>query len=95
MTPYLSAPNDEFDRLVRRTPPGMMFWAGTCTDPKATCGGCQHFGYSVPIRNSAGNALETREYPSRCALFNKHTKEHSKKLPAGTPACRYFEPKKP
>jgi hypothetical protein len=90
MTPHLTTSNQELDLLVRQTPKGMMYWAGTCTDPVATCGGCSHYGYEDVIRDDAGNALNTRKYPSRCALFHSYTKQHGNPLPQNTPACKYF-----
>ena len=44
MTPYLTNPDSEFASLIRQTPKGMMYWSGTATDPKATCGRCKHYG---------------------------------------------------
>jgi len=93
MTPYLTAPNVELDRLVRQTPPGMMYWSGTSADPKAACGGCRHYGYDSVVRDDAGNALTTHKHPSSCALFHKHTEHHGKALPPVTLACKYFEAK--
>jgi hypothetical protein len=37
-----------------------MFWAGTRSDPNATCFDCKHYGYICVVRNDAGNAIETR-----------------------------------
>jgi hypothetical protein len=91
MTPNLTAPNKELNRLVRQTPEGMMFWSGTCSDPTATCGGCRHFGYEVVIRNEAGNAVDTRGYPNSCALYRKYTGRHGKPFDEKTAACKYFE----
>jgi hypothetical protein len=73
VTPNLTTPNPELDRLVRQTPSGMMFWSGTCSNPAAACGGCKHFGYEMVTRNEAGNAIDTRKYPNRCSLYEKHT----------------------
>jgi hypothetical protein len=95
MTPHLTTPDPELNRLVKRTPPGMMYWSGTCTDLKATCGACHHFGYSVVVRNDAGNAINTSKYPDRCALAHSYTKKHGERLPQDTPACKYFEHKQP
>jgi hypothetical protein len=91
MTPNLTAPNQELDRLIRQTPSGMMNWSGTSSDPAATCGGCRHFGYEDAVRNFVNNVVETHEYPSRCALYRKHTGHHSKPFNQKTPACKYFE----
>lgn len=93
MLPLTSA-NPELDRQIRQTPAGMMFWAGTCPDPKATCGACTYFGYEVPVRNSAGNAVTARKYPARCELYWKHTKRHGDTFSAATSACKYFAKKK-
>jgi hypothetical protein len=93
MMPHLTVSNPELDRLIRRTPAGMMFWSGTCTDPAATCGGCQHYGYQTVIRDDAGNALSTRKRPTSCALYKKHTERDGASLDPKTPACKYHEAK--
>lgn len=95
MMNYLIAPNQELDRLIRQTPQGMMFWAGTCSDANATCGGCKHFGYSTVVRNEAGNAVSARKYPASCSLYKKNTARDGKALDQKTPACKYFETKQP
>ena len=88
---HLTIPSHRLDRLVRRTPEGMMFWSGTCADPTATCGGCHHFGYESVTRNDAGNVVTARKYPVSCALYKKHTGQHGAALGPKTPACKYFE----
>ena len=94
MTIHLTKPNPELARMVARTPPGMMFWSGTSSDPKATCAGCKYFGYSEVIRNEAGNAVNTISHPAGCALyFRRMGKPVKKPLRRDTPACKYFEPK--
>jgi hypothetical protein len=90
---YLTNPNPEFARLVQQTPEGMMFWSGTCIDRNATCAQCRHYGYTFVVRNDAGNAVDTRKYPSSCALYHKHTGRHGKPFDPKTPACKYFEKK--
>lgn len=95
MPNHLTSPNPELDRLVRQTPEGMMFWSGTCSDASAMCGGCKHYGYEVVVRNDAGNGVGAHKYPSRCALYRKHMRRHGKPLDEKTPACKYFEAKKP
>jgi hypothetical protein len=92
--PNLTAPNLELDRLIRRTPAGMMHWSGTCSDPAATCSACKHFGFETVQRNDAGNAVGARKYPERCALYKKRTGELGAKFPGSTLACKYFEKKK-
>jgi hypothetical protein len=85
MTRHLTAPDAKIDALVKATPPGaMMFWAGTCADEKATCGGCSHFGF----HDSDGDT-----YPSHCALFFKHAHRPGGRLPPDTSACKYFSRK--
>ena len=91
---YLTSPNPDLDRLIRQTPPGMMFWSGTCTDPGATCGGCRHYGYVITVRNDAGNAVTTRKRPTACALYHKHMARDGGTLDPKTPACKYHESKK-
>ena len=90
---YLTNPNPEFTRLVVRTPAGMMFWAGTCSDPEATCAGCKYYGYTSVLRDSAGNAIETPGHPTSCALYYKHTGKSGKSISPKTSACKYFENK--
>jgi hypothetical protein len=88
----LTISNPELDCLVRRTPrEGMMFWSGTSADPAATCGGCQHFGFTAVIRDGAGNALTTRKHPTCCALFKKYARRPGVPLDPKTPGCRYHE----
>ena len=94
----LTAPNQELDRLVRQTPPGMMFWAGTCADPTATCSGCKHYGGNAfTVRNDAGNAVTSRKQrkPPKecCALYKQHTGRRGKPFDPKTPACKYYEAK--
>lgn len=92
---HLTQPNVLLDPLIKQTPPGMMFWSGTCADPVATCGTCAHLGYDDVIRNDAGNAVDCRKHPASCALFHRHTKQNGQPLPPSTPACKYFEAKRP
>jgi hypothetical protein len=96
MTPHLTVPSKELDRLIRQTPPqSMMFWAGTCADPAATCGGCQHYGYESVTRNKAGDAVETHKHPASCALYKKHhwAGRDGKPFDPATRACKYFAAK--
>jgi hypothetical protein len=95
MTPNLTAPNRALDRLIAQTPPGMMFWSGTCADPTATCGSCKYFGYETVVRNEAGNSVITRKYPSSCSLYKKHTGKDGKPFDRATTACKYHEAKQP
>jgi hypothetical protein len=83
----------ELDHMIKRTPRGMMFWSGTCSDPAATCEGCRHYGFETAIRNAYGNVVSTRECGTRCALYHKHTGEIGDSLHRTTPACKYFEAK--
>lgn len=93
MQPYLTTSNRDLDRLIRQTPEGMMFWAGTCADPTATCAGCRHYGFDAVTRNDAGNAMTTCRYSTRCSLYRKHTGQPGASLDPKTPACKYFEAK--
>jgi hypothetical protein len=95
MSVPLTVPDPEFARLVRQTPEGMMFWSGTCNVPRATCGACEHYGYSIVVRNDAGNAVSTHKCPGSCALYQKYSSRQGKTVPKGTPACKYFEAKQP
>jgi hypothetical protein len=91
----LTYANQELERLVRRTPEGMMFWSGTCADPTATCSGCRHFGYDTVVRDAAGNALTAHKRPTSCALYKKHMERDGAPLDPKTPACKYFEVRRP
>jgi len=93
MMSYLTSPDPEFDRRARRTPKGMMYWAGTCSDPAATCGGCRHYGYMSVIRNASGNAIRTIAHATGCGLYHKYTGRHGAEVKRTTPACKYFEPR--
>jgi hypothetical protein len=95
MTLHLVSSNPRLDQLIRQTPKGMMFWSGTCSDPDATCGGCEHYGYTTVTRNAAGNTADVHRYPASCALYQKHTGQHGDKLSKNTPACKYFYAKRP
>jgi hypothetical protein len=95
MTPHLTESNPELDRMIKQTPPGMMHWSGTCTDPAATCEGCKHYGFEIAIRNAAGNVVSTRKCLARCALYRKYTGKVGDTLPRTTPAYKYFEAKTP
>jgi hypothetical protein len=91
MTERLTNPNPGLARLIRQTPEGMMFWAGTCTDQDTTCADCKHYGYTSVVRNDAGNAIDTHKHPTSCALYHKHTGRHGKSFDPKMPACKYFE----
>jgi hypothetical protein len=72
MNLHLTSIDPALDRLIRQTPEGMMFWAGTCADPAATCGGCVHYGYESVVRHkNTGDALRTSKHPHSCALFQQ------------------------
>jgi hypothetical protein len=94
MTIRLVSSNPRLDQLIRQTPKGMMFWSGTCSDPDATCGGCEYYGYTTVTHNAAGVA-DVYKYPARCALYQKHTGQHGDVLYARTTACKYFHTKQP
>ena len=79
---HLTSPNPEFDHLVKRTPPGMMFWSGTCADPTATCDGCRYYNL-------------TRKNKGRCSLYQNHTGRAGAAFDKKTPACKYFQAKNP
>jgi hypothetical protein len=84
MTANLTAPDPDFARLVRNTPPGMAYWAGTGPHGQ-TCKSCAHFG-EIPSETRTG--LVHRD---RCALYQKQSDGHvGPKLPPNTPACKYF-----
>jgi len=91
MTPHLTSSDPELDRKIRATPAGMMYWAGTCSDPTATCSKCKHFGFSVVQRNDAGNTISVKEHANRCALVWKYTSKIGAVFPGSTPACKYHE----
>jgi hypothetical protein len=96
MSLYLTIANPDLERLVRQTPEGMMFWAGTCTDPKATCGDCKYYGFYQDVRNAAGDRVASPHHPTKCKLYYMRMGAPSKKpLWKGTPACKYFESRKP
>jgi hypothetical protein len=83
----------ELDARVKATPPGMMFWSGTCDVPGATCNGCIFYGYTTAVRNDSGNTVKTIKHPNSCALFHKYTRRHGKPISPDTLACKYFAPK--
>jgi hypothetical protein len=95
MTPHLTSAGAELDRKIKATPPGMMYWAETCSDPAATCSGCRHFGFSIVQRNDAGNAISVKKHPDRCALVWKYTNKPGAAFCGLTPACKYFESRQP
>jgi hypothetical protein len=82
----------DIDRLLRATRSGMVHWAGT--GPQGTtCGGCAHFGYTVPLRNGLGEIVSTDEKSRSCWRFWQLMRQHGAALPASTPSCRHFAPK--
>lgn len=86
MTLPLTTDNPEFDRAVKRTPPGMAFWSGTCPDQTKTCGDCHHY------RNLPRVLPDGFEVPSGiygCDLYTKHTGRR-RLLRKATVACKYF-----
>jgi hypothetical protein len=90
--PHLTSIDPEFDRLVKQTLPGMAHWAGT-GPAGTTCEQCRFFGYSVPLRNGAGNTVGTKNHPKSCHRFFELMKQHGKPLMPSTPSCRHFEPR--
>jgi hypothetical protein len=79
MATHLTILNPVLEHLVQQTPPGMMFWSGTCTDPTRTCGNCQHYCEVLPKRYG-------------CGLYQVHTGV-AQPLRKVTPACKYYEAK--
>lgn len=81
--PPLTSPNPTFDAMVKATPVGMASWAGG-GPPKATCGGCAHW---------AGAPRDTK--PAICnkawRLFKRPPPKTGSRIPARTPACRFYE----
>jgi hypothetical protein len=70
----------DFDRAVRQTPRGMMHWAGSCADPDAVCGSCQHF------------QPEHQDSPrGRCGKHHDYTRKRGDAFDRKTLACKYFE----
>lgn len=65
----------DLSKLVRQTPPGMAFWAGTCPASKRTCGQCEHYG---ELSRKHG-----------CRLYTKQTGREVPLL-KDTAACKYF-----
>jgi hypothetical protein len=76
----LTTNDPDFDRTVRATPPGMFFWAGSCVDPAAICGGCLHFQPEHP------DALR-----GCCGKVHDHKKTRGVAFDRRTAACKYFE----
>jgi hypothetical protein len=86
LTDFLTDVSTVSPRAVRETPAGMMFWAGSCSDPKARCGGCKHYGRGdEPARKGRFDG---------CSLYRKHMGV-GYKLDKNTLACKYFESKQP
>jgi hypothetical protein len=73
--------NPDFERLVRQTPEGMAFWAGTGPAGK-TCGACMHYGYLDDLGH----------HTNGCAIYYQQMHRHAARmLPKQTSACKYFE----
>jgi hypothetical protein len=84
MTSHLTTTDEDLDRMVRRTIPGMAHWAGSGPRGKS-CGQCQHF-----VEMSIGVGRSTR-----CHRYETMTgQQGTKKIPVKTPACKYFEAKR-
>ncbi len=77
----LTTPNPELQQPIRRTPPGMAYWAGTHTDPTATCSACAHFIKSTGKAKNKG----------RCGRYRDFTGRDGDQFDGGTRACKYFE----
>jgi hypothetical protein len=79
----LTEPNPELAKMVRRTPHGMAYWAGTGPRDKF-CAGCSNFGTIYP------DGEGTRGKPDRCRLFYRQTGKVGGKLDLRTESCKYY-----
>lgn len=77
----LTVINPELEDKVARTIPGMAHWAGSGPNGRI-CGECAFF-YSVS--RGVGQSFRCQKY------YNMMDREGSKKIPPGTPSCKYFE----
>jgi hypothetical protein len=78
---HLTEPNPELARLIKWTPDGMAYWAGTGPS-ETTCGSCLYYEYF----DAKGKA-----HWNRCLLFYASTKTSCKTTIAKrTPSCKYF-----
>lgn len=82
---HLTEPDPDLADMRRRTPPGMMYWAGSGPSGK-TCSGCKHFGYGHLNRKE-----KWIRKPRGCALYWRAMGKHQEPLPRETPACKYFQ----
>lgn len=77
-----------YDELRRRTPSGMMHWAGTGAHGK-TCRECKAFGFNgYYAKGGKHNGLMK---PSPCWKYREYMKQQGARIPANTPACKYFD----
>jgi hypothetical protein len=87
---HLTTVDPELDRLIRATPAGAMaHWSGT-GPLGTTCGQCQHFGYSAPIRNASGDATGSVKKNNCCRLYWVLMRKHGAALAPSTASCRHF-----
>jgi hypothetical protein len=87
MDKHLTEPDPALAKLIRRTPQGMMHWAGTGPHG-ATCGKCEHYGYWY----HAPSKVDRQWKKHGCGKYWKRMHRHPNgAIPATTEACKYFE----
>jgi hypothetical protein len=91
LTPGYADP--ELVRQMNKTAPGMAFWAST--GPFGTsCKECAFYGFTHPIRDSAGNTITTVSHRHSCSKFYQMANKVGPTVPPQTESCKYFEHKK-
>jgi len=87
---HLTEPDPVLEQQRLLTPHGMAHWAGTGPAGKC-CKSCVHWGYWYTGWSRKRNDEVSRRKSSCCEIFYRRTGVHGGTLPAGTPACKYFE----
>lgn len=75
--------DQQFQAMVKETPSGMAYWAGTGPSGR-TCRECEKFkadGYN------AASLLKT----AKCAKYTELSLREGMKIPHDSKACKYFE----
>lgn len=83
--------DDEWERRARKSPPGMADVQGGAL-PGVICFQCRFFRWHKGDYYAKGGKHGGMAKPAMCAKFQQMMNENkSPKVPADTPACRYFE----
>ncbi len=77
----------EFNEMVKNTPSGMAYWAGT-GPPGRTCRECRHFGQK---KGDIGYNTHGLLKNAKCAQYLSLSLRDGRAIPHDSKACKFFE----